>query len=70
MIMCDGPGCDCIVHLGCYGLSNEPQEEYWYCDSCVAGLEPNKANCILCPVTGGVLRKARLCRSMGFLHDH
>lgn len=60
MIICDGRNCGVVVHIGCYGLSAVPEDEFWFCDGCQDKLNPLESNCILCPVTGGVLREVCL----------
>lgn len=57
MILCDGPNCDFTAHIGCYGLLRVPDDDPWLCDGCKVGLNPLDSNCVLCPVTGGVLRE-------------
>jgi len=56
ILLCDGEGCDVSAHQACYGIPNVPKDE-WKCDGCKAKLNPKSANCALCPVVGGALRK-------------
>ncbi|KAK9865516.1 hypothetical protein WJX84_003690 [Apatococcus fuscideae] len=56
MLMCDGIGCHVVTHQACYGVASIPSND-WLCDGCKAGLPPDNAHCLLCPVTGGALRK-------------
>ncbi|GMH35158.1 hypothetical protein BSKO_03026 [Bryopsis sp. KO-2023] len=57
IIMCDGKDCNFLVHIGCHGLMTVPQQDPWFCDICAAKLNPQASNCVLCPVSGGVLKK-------------
>lgn len=54
MIFCDV--CNVCVHQACYGIATIPEGE-WICKPCVSG--ESNAKCVLCPNTGGALKRVR-----------
>ncbi|KAL4452519.1 hypothetical protein ABPG75_008181 [Micractinium tetrahymenae] len=56
ILLCEGKGCSVAVHQLCYGVHAVPEGE-WLCDACKAKLKPAAANCCICPVVGGAVKK-------------
>lgn len=56
ILLCEGRDCEVAVHQHCYGVAQVPKGK-WLCDGCKAKLDPTAANCALCPVVGGAVRK-------------
>eukprot|EP00731_Ephydatia_muelleri_P038104 Em0655g3a len=54
MIFCDV--CNVCVHQACYGIATVPEGE-WICKPCLS--EEWNAKCVLCPNTGGALKRVR-----------
>lgn len=67
ILMCEGTGCQVFVHQSCYGIKTIPVGE-WLCDGCQHKLKPDAANCILCPVVGGAVRKVSSAGCVKSLH--
>lgn len=44
------------VHQQCYGVHKVPAGK-WLCEACKAKLKPRAANCCVCPVVGGAVKK-------------
>ena len=53
--------CSISIHLSCYGLNENPDDE-WICDVCkfFGSDQTNKIECILCPNKGGALKMTNL----------
>lgn len=56
MLFCEGFGCTVVVHQLCYGIKEVP-EGTWLCDACSLWKNPGCANCVVCPIVGGALRR-------------
>ena len=56
ILLCDGRGCSVALHQHCCGVADIPEGD-WLCDGCAAGVPPREHRCLLCPVSGGALRK-------------
>ena len=56
ILLCDGPGCEVALHQHCCGVAEIPEGD-WLCDGCAAGAPPQAHMCLLCPVSGGALRR-------------
>ena len=56
IILCDG--CNVGVHLGCYGLQQVPEGD-WYCDRCkkLKSRPAHKVRCPACPSRDGVFKR-------------
>ncbi len=48
--------CSVAVHQQCYGVHKVPAGK-WLCEACKAKLKQGAANCCVCPVVGGALKK-------------
>ena len=56
ILLCDGAGCQVALHQHCSGVAEIPEGD-WLCDGCAAGIAPEAHACLLCPVSGGALRR-------------
>ena len=56
ILLCDGRGCSVALHQHCCGVVDIPEGD-WLCDGCAAGVPPREHRCLLCPVSGGALRR-------------
>ena len=56
ILLCDGRGCSVALHQHCCGVADIPEGD-WLCDGCAAGVPPREHRCLLCPVSGGALRR-------------
>ncbi len=56
ILLCDGPGCKVALHQHCCGVAEIPEGD-WLCNGCAAGVPPQAHMCLLCPVSGGALRR-------------
>ena len=67
IILCDG--CNVGVHLGCYGLQQVPEGD-WYCDRCkkVKSKPAHKVRCPACPSREGVFKRTFKDKMGGLAH--
>lgn len=56
ILLCDGVGCKVALHQHCCGVAEIPEGD-WLCDGCAAGVPSEAHMCLLCPVSGGALRR-------------
>ena len=67
IILCDG--CNVGVHLGCYGLQQVPEGD-WYCDRCarLQSKPGHKVRCPACPSRDGVFKRTYQNKGGGLAH--
>lgn len=59
-MLLDCSKCGTLVHMHCYGVSENPNGGLWLCDLCKEGVEETPP-CALCPVTNGRAMKRTSC---------
>lgn len=59
-MLLDCSKCGTLVHMHCYGVSENPNGGLWLCDVCKEGLEETPT-CALCPVQNGRAMKRTSC---------